>query len=332
MVKKGHLDDPLAFLEKKWPGRRSQEVKKVFSLLKKKLAKQAIPSPKSAKKEKPTPAPCLAKGEPFNILDLIRQTCSALDLLFLSRQIIYHISASSNLSYVFADSDQTQSVLSELLRHIVKRSPHGGRIDISLNEVTTRNGKGVEIALKGVDEKSAGLTRTTLIKHFFGEEPSGKHSSIFSCREAVVKQGGQLTLDLPQPKHVVFCVTLPTVIAPQVTTSEQQTFKYDITIKNIANVRKRFGIKKSHVLVTQVENYVRSLIRHPIDIVMSAPDKGVITTIYETPRGSAQSVASRISHRLGSEEFRVGKKPVELNFGYHLSLLPPSQLNQTSVE
>lgn len=325
MRKKTKKGDPLSFLEKKWPGKPTKEVKNAFTELKK-LLRHELGTPVVTGKTGVIPAVSYTKGRPLDILDLIRRTCAAMDLLFLSRQITYHISASSELPYVFADSDQVQSVLSELLRHVVKRAPHGGRIDISLEEVATRRGKGVEITLGSVDRHISDVSRAGLMRQLFGEQESGGHSSIFTCREVIVKQGGHLSVDMPEPKLVVFKMALPIVLAPEISAGEQQTFKYDIIIQNIASLRKRFGIKKSYGLVSQVENYVRSLVRHPVDIVMAVPDKGIITAIYETHKGAAQSVASRISHRLGSEEFRIGKNVVELSFKYNLSLLPPSQI------
>jgi hypothetical protein len=313
-------DDPLSFLERNWPGRLSKDVKCAFNDLKKMLK---TGHPPKVKKELSISS--CAKGKPLDMLDLIRRTCAALDLLFLSRQITYHISASSELSYVFADADQIQSVLTELLRHAVRRAPHGGRIDISLQEAATRRGPSIEIMIGSVDRAASEMSHAGLMRHFFGEQEGGGHSSIFTCREVVVKQGGQLSVDMPEPKLVVFKIALPTVITPEVSAAEQQTYKYDIIIQNIANLRKRFGIKKTHGLVSQIENYVRSLIRHPVDIVMAVPDKGIITTIYETNRGAAQSVASRISHRLGIEEFRIGKNVVDISFKYNLSLLPQSR-------
>lgn len=329
MKKTTKKDDPLAFLEKEWPGRPTKKVKSAFSELKK-LLKREFGETAATGKTKIVSAGSYAKGKPLDILDLIRRTCAAMDLLFLSRQITYHIAASSGLSYVFADADQVQSVLSELLRHVVKRAPHGGRIDISLEETVTRRGKSVEITLGSIDGHISGMTRAGLMRQFFGEQEDGGHSSIFTCREVMVKQGGHLSADMPEPKKVVFKMALPVVLAPEISAGEQQTFKYDIIIQNIASLRKRFGIKKSYGLISQVENYVRSLVRHPVDVVMAVPDKGVITAIYETHKGAAQSVASRISHRLGSEEFRIGKNVIEISFKYNLSLLPPSQVPLTA--
>jgi hypothetical protein len=160
------------------------------------------------------------------------------------------------------------------------------------------------------------------LKQLFEQEGGAFASPILACREALVKEGGQLFVEVPEPTQTVFRILMPTIEATNAAIGDHKIFKYDIAIKNIANVRKRFGIKKSESLVSQIEGFVRSLVRHPIDIVTAAHDKGTITAIYEIEKGAAQSVASRISARLGSEKFQIGKKAVDLNFSYNLSALP----------
>jgi len=132
---------------------------------------------------------------------------------------------------------------------------------------------------------------------------------------------------MPKPHRPIYNIVLPaSEAAASRPAEESQTFKYNISIANYANVRKRFGIKKSASLLVQIEHYVKSLVRYPIDMVMSVSDKGIITTIYETQKGAAESVASRISQRLGKEDFRIGKRPVELAFKYELSKLTSEKL------
>ncbi len=328
---------PIEIIESKWPGKKPKEILEAFkelrSILNKQIvsgeAMQNIPVKKVRKtSQKKTLPETYFSGEPFSMLDMLRQTCSSMDLLFLSKRITYHVSAASDMSSVFADPEKIQSVVTELLRRIVKRMPHGSMVNISLNEVSMRNGRGIEISLSGVDESESGKNLTTFLQELFGEGIGGSSSSLFACRESIISQGGQLSVDLPKPQQPVFKVVLPTVGTSSLAISEQRTFKYDISITNIANLRKRFGIKKSCVFVSQIENYVRALVRHPIDIVMSVPARGVITAIYDTSEGTANSVASRISKRLGTEEFRIGKKIVDVKFKYHLTSLPHAVLGK----
>lgn len=324
--------NPITFLEENWPGKRTKKVKDAFATLKNLVNSLLVARREEASEREggdelsEIKLTDLQHAEPFNILDLIRSTCSTLDMLFLSKQITYHIAASSELSAVYANPEQLQSVLSELLRNIIKGMPHGERVDISLKEIPMRNGHGIEVAVRSVDKSNESASIASFLKKLFGESGGTETTTMFACREAIIKQGGQLSVDLPKPKEPLYRVVLPTVGTPSLSAAEQKTFKYQITITNIASVRKRFGIKKSHGFVAQIENYIRSLVRHPIDIVMAEHDKGVITAIYDSPKGNAQSVASRISQRLGSEEFKIGKKIVDVSFKYQLSALPKSEM------
>lgn len=312
MKKMQTKDGLIAFLESRWPGRPSKEIKEAFSELKKMLREP----------------PKLSKGgeaKSFNMLDIVRRTCATHDFYFLSRQITYHISATADMPLVLGNAGQVEAVISEIIGFIARRAPHNGRIDIEVKQAIQRSRPIVEVLFKAIDEKIGDIERAEYIKRLFGEGP------ILACKEAVAKGGGQLVADLLEPRRPVIRLAFPTIAATPILTSEHEIFRYDISIKNISNVRKRFGIKKSHSLVAQIEGFVRSLVRHPIDIVTATHDKGTITAIYETQKGSAQSVASRISSRLGSEKFMIGKLVVELNFHYRLSALPSVPLRHEEL-
>lgn len=300
--KKRYMSDPLKFLESCWPGKPSKEVREAFARLKKCVK---VEEPKEVKA--------------FRVLDIVRRSCATHDFLFLSRQLTYHIAAHADLNDVKGNGAQIEAVLSEIIGHIVRRVPRGGRIDIEVKEACLRREPAVEVVFRFVDEKLGDTTRAAYIDGLFGAKSA---SPVLACKEAILKEGGQLTVDLPEPKRPLFRIALRTVASVQVPTADHVIFKYDISIRNMASVRKRFGIKKSESLVAQIEEFVRSLVRHPVDIVTAARDKGVITAIYETQKGAANSVASRISARLGSEKFLIGKLTVDLNFHYHLSALP----------
>ncbi|MFH1873755.1 MAG: hypothetical protein ABH859_01015 [Pseudomonadota bacterium] len=316
-------EDLLEYLQENWPGKPSKEIKDTFQKLKEVLEEKDAKIESLSKETEPLIS---GAAEPCNAVNIVQQTCASLDLLFLGKRITYHIAADSELSPIFAAADEVQAVLTELFRRIVKRMPHGERIDVSLNEVSLRQGRGIEIMLKCLERDDAAKNLAGLLHELFGEGEQGPDSSLFACRSSIIKQGGQLTVDLPKPKQPVFRVVLPTVGTLSLASSDQYTYKYIITIKNIANIRKRFGITKSYGFVSQIENYVRSLVRHPIDIVMSDPDKGIITAIYDTTKGAAQSVSSRISERMGKEEFKIGKKVVDVQFKYRLSSLSSAKI------
>lgn len=312
----------LDFIEKAWPGIPPPNVREAFVELRAALAKIAPPIAPAAA----WPPAEGGRARHFDVLDLVRRILAAHDLLFLSRQVTYHVATSADLPMAWADVGQMQFVFSQIIEHLVRRAARASRISIGLAPFALRSGPGLEVAFSSTDRHVGDVDRNAFLAELFQErvdEVSGV--SLSDCRQVVARQHGQLWVDFPKPNRPVYHLALPLSQEAQAqAVPAQQTFKYDISISNYADVRKRFGIRKSHSLVTQIEHYVRSLVRYPIDVVMALGDKGIITTIYETQRGTAQSVASRISQRLGAETFRIGKRPVEIAFSYHLSPLSPS--------
>ncbi len=260
----------------------------------------------------------------FDSLDLLRKVLIDSDMLFLSRQIAYHMAAASNLPKVFADAEQLRFVLSKLLEHVVKRSARRSSIAMEIRTHSLRSEPGVEIRMQGTDRLTESKDASTLMAALYSPIPDEQSGvSLSKLRETLLGMHGRMWVDLPKPSRPLYHLVLPaSEQAMEKPTADSQTFKYDIHIMNFANVRKRFGIRKSASLVEQIERYVMSIVRYPMDMVMSLPDKGTVTTIYETQGGAAESLASRISQRLGKEDFRIGRRPVELTFSYKLSALP----------
>ncbi len=312
--------DTLGFLERAWPFELGEGARNAFESLKSSLLGQ---SEIAHRVELAPQSPSDEGGgsEFVNPLDLIRRTIVSHDSVFLGRRIAHHISFCENLPMIWGNKESLGRAFFGIIEHIVKRADHSSRIEIRLESFALRNGPGVKVSIEINDHAVGSSNRDEVLDSLIVESRDDKSGvSLFDCRQLVMKQRGQMWADIPKDHSVVFHIVLPASELAGVKPGEEQTtFKYDISIMNYANVRKRFGIKKSSSLVTQIEHYIRSLVRYPIDMVMAAGEKGIITTIYETQKGAANSVASRISQRLGKEEFRIGRRPVELSFKYQLS-------------
>ncbi|HPW45923.1 MAG TPA: hypothetical protein PKU96_06105 [bacterium] len=262
----------------------------------------------------------------FDPLDMLRRILMAEDMLFLSRQITYHISTEADLPGIWGDRDKIGQAFVKLIDYLARRADRGTKIKISISQFALRSGPGIKISFESHDRNLDNINSQEFLDRLVhGTNENGQVPVLYNARQIVVSQRGQMWADLPVPNHPVYHILLPaSEEAAKQPSNEQMTFKYDISITNYANVRKRFGITKSASLVEQIGNYVRSLVRYPIDMVMSISDKGMITAIYETQKGSANSVASRISQRLAQEQFMIGKRPVDLMFRYNLALLTSS--------
>ncbi|MFH0799813.1 MAG: hypothetical protein V2A66_06485 [Pseudomonadota bacterium] len=335
-AKKGTVGEwmtALDLIEKSWPEKPGPGVREAISKIRRAL-ERPLPTEAAgasiADLHKPLSAarPSAEKSGPgyLDALDLARHVLMAHDLLFLSRQVTYQISASVELPRIWADADQVSFVLSQLTEHAARRSARGSRISISFKKYSLRDGPGIEIGFSITDKHLGDIERQGFLAELFEDRPDRISGvSLSESRQIAVRQLGLLWVDFIKPQRPVYHLALPSSErAALAERASQQTFKYDISINNFADMRKRFGIRKSHSLLTQIEHYVRSLVRYPIDMVMSLSDRGIITTIYETQRGTAQSVASRISERLGSERFRIGRRPVDVAFSYRLSPLSSS--------
>lgn len=309
----------LDLIERSWPSTRRPEIRVAFTKLRQLLGKAAMTTQTT-----PPSAQERAGQGYFDLLGLMKGILSSHDLLFLSRHVTYHLVASAALPRVFADLDQVSFAIKGMIEHLVRRSASTSCIDISLKKLTLRGGPGVELSFSSVDRHLTEVNKQAFLTELFqeGDEASGG-ISLSDCRRVLAGQCSQLWVDFSKSNRTNYHIALPA--SEQVAAIghlEHQTFKYDISIVNYADIRKRFGIRKSQSLVTQIEHYVQSLVRYPIDMVMALTEKGLISTIYEAQKGAAQTVASRISQRLGSEKFHIGKRPIDITFSYCLLPLP----------
>jgi hypothetical protein len=304
---------------------------KTSSPVRKPLKKRPPRKPVAAKPVAPTSA--ATKTWPlfeeritsFELLPILRHILMAHDILFLSHQVAYHIAADAGLPKIWADPEALRLALSRIIEYIVRRSPRGSRIFINMKEFSFRGGIGVELHLSCTDRHLQPSDASTFLMRLFDEKlDPASGVSLAECRELIAHQHGQFWADLPKHNQPSYHLVLPTSEATaHLHLQGHQLFKYDVTIVNFPLVRKRFGIRKSESLITQVESLIRSLVRYPMDMVMAIPEQGVITTIYEAQQGAPESVVSRISHRLGREEFRIGSRPILLSFRYQLMPLTP---------
>jgi nitrogen-specific signal transduction histidine kinase len=279
-----------------------------------------------AANEAPGEARGIGKFVHFDIMTQIQQVCSTHDTLFLQKQLHYHISASADLPRVYANPEQVLLVLSNLISNAIKYAPRGSDIEISVKEVNLRQGAGVEVTMINASEEFTERDRYHIFEKFYkgkaveGARATGVGLSI--CREIVQHSQGQLWVDIPAKGKVAFAFVLPCAeIKGQTKVVTPHTFKYDITVANYDDIRSHYGLEKCQNLLLQVENYVRKLVRYPIDVVTAFEQSGIVSAIYETQEGNASSVAARISQKLGSEHFRIGKAEINLTFQYRLSTL-----------
>lgn len=261
----------------------------------------------------------------FDMLQQVQQVAATHDQMFLQRQLRYRITASADLPKTFASPDQIFVVLSHLVSNAIKFAPRGSEIEIKVREINLRQGAGIEVGVVNQSPNFTEKDRYQIFEKFYIAQNGNAAANglgLAVCREIIQKSGGQLWVDIPSKGVVSFTFVLPCAgVVPQTKAKAHQTYKYDITIANFKDLKDKLGLEKSSVLLHQIEESVRKLVRYPIDVVAAFENNGTISTIYETQEGNASSVATRISQKLGDEEFKIGKSHVPVTFKYHLSVL-----------
>lgn len=260
----------------------------------------------------------------FDFAKLLNQVLKNLDLLFLGRQLAYHLVATADLPRAFGLPQEAMAVLSELVSKIAKQAGFGSQLEIHLQGVKLREGPAIQVRFHyGNGEKISEEERQKVVGEIYGlGKKDGAKSAIIAAKAILKKVGGQLWLEFPNEAAIAYVFNWPAFDTAQgPAASNYGTYRYDIWLTDFPKIRQRFGIVRSKKIVSQVADFARTLVRHPVDMVIGFPERGMITVIYESQEGAASTVAARLSHRLKSEAFRLGKKNVTPQYRYQLSYL-----------
>ncbi len=324
------LGHTLAKLKKHWPKPLTKEVAHLFrdaEISLEALKKTARVSSKGS------------KGRNFDFVKLLQQVLKTHDILFLNRHLSYHVLARADLPLAYGSEEEALAVLSALLSASAKHSSFGSKLEIDVQSINLREGAAIQTRLSYEGEALSDLDRQRLLEAIYGLPEKGGGalsgiadsgiagsdnvgSDIADAKNILRHAGGQFWLEFPKETQVALIFNWPTFEKPKgAALPKYGTYKYDIWVADFGKIRQSYGIDKAKKLVMQIENFARSLVRHPIDIVIAFPEKGMLTAIYESQEGSASSVATRLSQRLSKESFRIGRRSVIPKFRYQMTYL-----------
>ena len=313
------LEETLNHLQTKWPKPLPQEVEKLFH-----AAKKSIDGLKTnwAKKTGAKKAPNAPKNY-FDFVASIHEVLKAHDLLFLSRQLTYHVVTMSDLPQAFGSREEALSILTELLTVGTKQAVFGSKLEIQIKQLPLKEGSFIETRFVYGGRPLTDLDRQQMLEAFYGiSETKGDAAGLAVVKSSLRSLGGQLWIEFPKEDVVALTFYWPAFDTSKLGRQPNTgTYKYDITLTDYAKIRQRFGVERSKKLVRLLEQFIKSLIRYPVDMVISFPEQGTISAIYESQEGVASSVATRISQRLKKESFRLGSKSVTPSFRYQLTFL-----------
>lgn len=308
------LEKSLKALKKSWPKPlRSKTVTRLFG--------EANASLKEARKLLNGRSTAKEEGY-FDFVAVLNDALKRQDVLFLSRQMTYHLVTTSNLPKAFGASGECLSVIIELMSAASKLARFGSQLEIRIEGVKMREGPVLQVHFRyKTPEPIDDNDRQRVLNTLFG--PAGeKEGGIPFARTRLKRIGGGFWAEFSAEDHLVFTFYWPAFhAARQKTTVAYGMYRYDIGIEEFSRVRQRFGVTRSKKLIQMIEELIRSQVRYPIDMVVAFPEKGEVSAIYETRQGVAGTVSSRISERLKNEVFRIGRHIVRPQFKYKLTYI-----------
>lgn len=297
------LEHSLSKLQKQWPSPLSKDVLKLFE-----KAEESLKTLKHRPKKS-------SSKNTFHFVSLIQQVLKTHDILFLNRRLSYHVVATADLAPAYGSEQEALTVLTELLSATAKHAGPGSKLEITVQNVSLREGPAIQTRLEFDGKTLSDLDRQKLLEELYGD-------SDLYAKTILRHAGGQFWLAFPSETRAALTFNWPAYERPKAKVpSGFGAYKYDIWLTDYAKIRQHFGIPKCEKLMKQIEEFTRSLVRHPVDIVISFPEQGMVTAIYESQEGGASSVATRISQQLKKESFRIGQKNVVPKFRYQLTFL-----------
>lgn len=309
-----HLENSIEKLKRHWSKPFSKEVSRLFDEL-----HQLLKSLKNLKAAKKT---AVSKNA-FHFVKVIQEVLKALDILFLNRRLSYHVVATTDLPLAYGSEKEALTVLTELLSTTARHTSPGSKLEIGIQNSHLREGVAIQTKLEFEGKRLTDLDRQRLLEELYANPKEETESEGMAYAKTILRHvGGGFWLEFPSETRVALTFHWPASARPRVPMpSSFGAYKYDIWLIDYGKIRKRFGIPKSEKLVRQIEEFTRSLVRHPTDIVVSFPAQGMVTAIYESQEGAASSVTARISQRLSKEPFKIGKKSIVPKFRYQLTFL-----------
>lgn len=118
---------------------------------------------------------------------------------------------------IYGDEGQLQQAFLNLLRNAIEASPQNGRIRIG---VSSKSEKDLQIRIGNSGPAIPLRIVSHIFEPFFTAKQGGTGLGLAISRSIIDRHHGQLRLERNEPDHIVFSVTLPSVAAGEVSTSQ----------------------------------------------------------------------------------------------------------------
>lgn len=255
-----------------------------------------LSSPKNPKKK---------KSQTFaNPIQVLQTAIACFDAAFLAKQQSYQLIAETPINNVDMDVKHLQVAMKCMIDLALMHSSRKCRLAFIIRE---------NLQATNAFELSLALPLKYANVECLREIQQSKEYSAFE--KAICRTHGSCSL-IVEHGHLLLSMVCPKAEGEII--AQAPRYQLTMVVQNYPHIRKSFGEQKSKALLGTIETIVKSLVRIPDDTVQLDADVGQISVIYEAKLGNV-SLSSRISRRLGSEQFRIGKHEVPLQFRYSLA-------------
>ncbi len=150
------------------------------------------------------------KAEPFDVRDLVYANAELLQRMAENKEITLRTRVPNSLTG-FADKNQMNTVLRNLISNALKFTEKGGKVEVDVNEWKDA----IEVAVRdsGVGMSKEVLAKLFKIEHKYSTtgtaNESGTGLGLMLCKEFVERSGGIISVESEEGKGSIFRFTIP---------------------------------------------------------------------------------------------------------------------------
>ncbi|AHM59409.1 histidine kinase [Flammeovirgaceae bacterium 311] len=150
------------------------------------------------------------KAEPFDVRELVYANAELLQRMAENKEITLRTRVPNSLTG-FADKNQMNTVLRNLISNALKFTEKGGKVEVDVNEWKDA----IEVAVRdsGVGMSKAVLAKLFKIEHKYSTNgtanESGTGLGLMLCKEFVERSGGMISVESEEGKGSTFRFTIP---------------------------------------------------------------------------------------------------------------------------
>ncbi len=273
----------------------------------------------------------------FSMTRLIKETLQTLGPRAEARQVALRAELPPEVPVVWADSQRTYEVLTNLIENAIKFTPEKGSVTVTARPFAGHSAF-VEVA---VADTGCGLAADDLDKVFDrlfqaskrGPSAKGLGLGLYISRELVLRQGGRIWVESALNHGSTFRFVLPvhTVVGKLYSELGRKTppaGPLSLIELSVQSLRGNAAVPLDAATLESLREFVAGCVRPEVDVVLppleSGPDAASLFVLAATEPVGAEAVQKRVLGGLNAPDQKLGAEialtstaiPVALPFGW----------------